>query len=225
MLHLSNVKNILLLFISFLLNFISNQTNHKRYLKGLLKNNEKLKICLKASQNLLNFFNGGNYTINSYEFNDNKTYIKAFIDFIDGEKNENNTPFIQYIIHLLPYIILVILGFIYFIVWFFLFFFRNKIKNKNCKIVIITLNTIIFFIIIIISLISLLEISELKNSLNTATCTIIEFVEEIMNGQSNSIPDRFIGVLKSIEIIYQIQKISNLVKNNSQYFFNNIMIK
>ena len=221
MLHLSNVKNILLLFISFLLNFISNQTNHKRYLKGLLKNNEKLKICLKASQNLLNFFNGGNYTINSYEFNDNKTYIKAFIDFIDGEKNENNTPFIQYIIHLLPYIILVILGFIYFIVWFFLFFFRNKIKNKNCKIVIISLNTIIFFIIIIISLISLLEISELKNSLNTATCTIIEFVEEIMNGQSNSIPDRFIGVLKSIEIIYQIQKISNLVKNNSQYFFNN----
>ena len=127
MLHLSNVKNILLLFISFLLNFISNQTNHKRYLKGLLKNNEKLKICLKASQNLLNFFNGGNYTIYSYKFYDNKTYIKAFIDFIDGEKNKNNTSFNKYIMHISPYIILVILGFIFFIFWFFLFFFMNKI--------------------------------------------------------------------------------------------------
>ena len=111
MFHQLNVRSILLLFISFLSNYISNQTNSKRHLKGVLKNNEKLKICLKASQNLLNFFNGGNYTIYSYEFNDNKTYIKAFIDFIDGEKNKNNTSFNKYIMHISPYIILVILGF------------------------------------------------------------------------------------------------------------------
>ncbi len=221
MFHQLNVRSILLLFISFLSNYISNQTNNKRHLKGVLKNNEKLKICLKASQNLLNFFNGGNYTIYSYEFNDNKTYIKAFIDFIDGEKNKNNTSFNKYIMHISPYIILVILGFIFFIFWFFLFFFKNKIKKKFLKTVIISLNTIIFFIIIIISLISLLEISELKISLNTATCTIIEFVEEIINGQSESIPDRFLGLSKSIEIINQVQKISNLVKNHSQNFFNN----
>ena len=42
-----------------------------------------------------------------------------------------------------------------------------------------------------------------------------------MNGQSESIPDRFIGLSKSIEIIYQVQKITNLVKNNSEDFFNN----
>ena len=221
MFHQFNVKSIFLLFITFLLKFISNQTNNKRNLKGLLKNNEKLKICLKASQNLLNFFNGGNYTIYSYKFYDNKTYIKAFIDFIDGEKKENNTSFYKYIIHVSPYLILIIFGFFFFIGWFFLFFFKNKIKKQFLRTIIISLNTIIFFIIIIISFISLLEISELKISLNTATCTIIEFIEEIMNGQSESIPDRFIGLSKSIEIIYQVQKITNLVKNNSEDFFNN----
>ncbi len=143
MLFKSNI--IFLSLFNFLLKKISNQMNNKRRLKGIYDYYEKLKICSKASQNLLNYFEGGNYTVYSYKFYDNRTYIKSLIDFIDNNDEENKIPFKKYIFHLSKYIILICIGLISFILFFILLFIsKQNINNKQ-----------FFFFLIIINLINI----------------------------------------------------------------------
>ena len=205
----------------FLLKKISNQMN-KRRLKGIYDYYEKLKICSKASQNLLNYFEGGNYTVYSYKFYDNKTYIKSLIDFIDNNDEENKIPFKKYIFHLSKYIIFICIGLISFILFFILLFIsKQNINNKQLFFFLIIINSFFFSLIIIICFISLSTISKLKFSINTSSCTLIKFIEEILSGQSEKIPNRFLGIIRSIEILNNVKRIINIIKNNTDNFFNN----
>ena len=150
------------------------------------------EICKNSPKEVFNFYyNNSEFKLSEkIEYKDNEEYIQNIITMLD-EKKKDNKKIIKYIMHILPYFFLLVITFLDPIFWIGCFCCfccnwlccccccQNNNGNNLCYLI-----TIIFLLIgMIFAMLGLNRYEDVFISLNGVTCSLMQFVLELSDGQ------------------------------------------
>ena len=226
-------------------NFQNNEFEPKiKSLRNLDFNTDSSEVCSRSSKDLINYFETGdvNY-VKLYEDIEDKepSDITIYIINILSDEGDFTQNIKNYMKHLAPLIILFILGVLCIPGWlvfcccaFCSCSCFNVCKAIKCRIPFFILLLIINLIFIVNSIVGLIKIDPIIKGLSNAECSLLRFINEVLEGETkNSLPkwggvskivNIFDRTIENIEIISRdntlsvTQEKSNLYQNRKNYF-------
>ena len=184
-------------------------------LKGrkLLTNEDSNRVCEKASENVKKYFETGTNPPDEAKFDDEKPYIQAIIQFIDG--NGKLVEVIKkYIFHALPVILFLVLIPITLILWPVCIFccFCNCCcccccKGRCCQMCSFFVAAGCFGLVVILSTVQIATTNKIFNNLSTTSCTIFKLFTEAIEGQPKTMSKpKWEGIDGLKEIIHEMSE-------------------
>ena len=196
-----------------------------RKTRKLIDSQKVYEICKNSPKEVFNFYyNNSEFKLSEkIEYKDNEEYIQNIITMLD-EKKKDSKKIKKYIVHILPYFFLLIITFLVPIFWigcFFCFYcnwlcccgyYQNNI-GKN----LFYLITIIFLLIgMIFAMLGLNRYEDVFISLNGVTCSLMQFVLELSDGQKKEEKPKWDGINNIKDIL--TNTISSIKNSKGQIF-------
>ena len=163
-----------------------------RKTRKLIDSQKVYEICKNSPKEVFNFYyNNSEFKLSEkIEYKDNEEYIQNIITMLD-EKKKDNKKIKKYIIYILFYFFLLVITFLVPIFWIGCFCCcwciwlcccyscQNNIGNNLCYLI-----SIIFLLIgMIFAMLGLNRYEDVFISLNGVTCSLMQFVLELSDGQ------------------------------------------
>ena len=208
------------------------------------KKNKTTKICEKTSSKLNHYFRTGDKTElvldeTNYEDNYEKEYIKALINIVkhyyDKKKNKQSKTrilgdddssnykknLLKYGLHIIPLIVVFGIGVLSLIGWIVCCCctcFKCKCcvcKVPKCKTPSTVLALISYIIVALISFYALTEQSKIFSGLADIECSVLQFTDGVLNGETNKFPPFWAGIDKISSILNDFKEESQELNNEN----------
>ena len=189
--------------------------------------NDSMKICSRSSEELIKYFETGDTQyVKLYEYTDENEppdYILSFIDYISDE-GDSETNFNAYMSHHLPIIFFFIVAIAAIPGWFvcigcacYKCCYYCCCKNPKCRLPFFIIVTILNILIIITCLLGIIKTNDIFIGLTNTECSLLRFINEILEGESKTVLPKWAGVSGIINIFDNtVLQIDEMTKDNTK---------
>ena len=189
--------------------------------------NDSMKICSRSSEELIKYFETGDTQyVKLYEYTDENEppdYILSFIDYLSDE-GDSETNFNAYMSHHLPIIFFFIVAIAAIPGWFvcigcacYKCCYYCCCKNPKCRLPFFIIVTILNILIIITCLLGIIKTNDIFIGLTNTECSLLRFINEILEGESKTVLPKWAGVSGIIDIFDNTaSQINEMAKDNTK---------
>ena len=185
----------------------------KNILRNLDFNSDSLEVCSRSSEELVNYFQTGDTNlVKLYEYQEDSEPSNTTIYLInilsdEGDSGDNSKKYAK---HLAPMIVFTILGILCIPGWLVFCCCAfcgckcfNCCKTIKCRVPFFVIVSVLNLVFLADSIIGLIKVNPIFKGLTNTECSLLRFINEVLEGESKNVLPKWGGVAGIINIFNQ----------------------